>query len=40
MSIEPVLCECGDTYTYQYKARHLKSNRHINRIKENVDIFK
>jgi hypothetical protein len=27
-------CECGMTYTYHNKSRHLKSNYHINNIKD------
>jgi len=25
----PILCECGDTYTYRHKARHLASKKHL-----------
>ena len=28
----PILCECGDYYTYKHKARHLKSNKHFKKI--------
>jgi hypothetical protein len=24
----PILCECGDTYTYKHKSRHLATERH------------
>jgi len=29
---EVIICECGFTYTYSHKARHMKSQRHINNI--------
>jgi hypothetical protein len=29
---EVIICECGFTYTYSHKARHMKSQKHINNI--------
>jgi hypothetical protein len=29
---EVIICECGFTYTIRHKARHMKSQRHINNI--------
>ena len=29
---EVIICDCGFTYTYSHKARHMKSRRHINNI--------
>ncbi len=25
----PILCECGDTYTYRHKSRHMSSEKHL-----------
>ena len=29
---EVIICECGFTYTFQHKARHMRTQRHINNI--------
>jgi hypothetical protein len=29
---EVIICECGFTYTFHHKARHMKTQRHINNI--------
>jgi len=31
---EAIQCECGDMYSYQHKGRHLKTNRHVKKMKE------
>jgi hypothetical protein len=31
MEMPPILCECGKYYTYKHKARHLKTQYHIDK---------